>query len=1103
MKLKLTCFFLFIIGAIHAQLLSWNPEFTGDNGNIVITMDANFGNKGLLGNLASDVYVHTGVITNLSTSASDWKYVKFNQNFTTPNPSLQAVSLGNNRWQFTITNIRSYYGVPANESILKISILFRNGTGTRVQRNGDGSDMYIPLTEPPATLQVRVTNPFREPRFTPVASGLCKSVGEAIAIEAKSSETAQLRILYNGNVLNTVNGTSVTANPTINAAGLQTIIAEASIAGATPTFTFSGNGAWSTPANWSGGQVPPATIPAGTEVIINPTVGGSCTLDVNSTTVRFSAGSKLTVANGANFTINGNFSYPAESAFTGGQIVVRDTIQFFVAAPTPVADLPAGVAPNGATYLNGGTSATLVLYAPNKSNIVVVGDFNDWTPTLSSQMNRTPDGLRYWTTINGLTPGQEYAYQYIIDCNLKLADYNAEKILDPFNDAQIPSLTYPNLKPYPTGKTTDIVSVLQPGKPQYNWVNNSFVRPDKRNLMTYELLIRDYANPGNFQSVINNLQELASLGINTLKLMPFTEFENNNSWGYNPSYMFAVDKAYGTENKLRELIDSCHGRGIAVVLDMVLNHQFGQSPMVRMYYDETNNKPAANSPWFNPDARHPFNVGFDMNHEAPATIEFVENVMKRWLTDFRIDGFRWDLSKGFTQTNNPNDVNAWSAYDQSRINIWNRIYGQSQTIAPGCYMILEHLGSDAEEAELAKIGMLLWAKMTNEFNQSSMGYTNNSDFGRAYHTARWSSFGGNNVPLLMAYAESHDEERLFHRNRRFSNQAGNSTPPWFHNPGDVLTSAGARRMQQVAAFLFTIPGPKMLWQFGEYGYDASINMCENYTTPANDGCRTARKPLVTAMPSNFNSTTVPPGGYTFSNYKNNANRSSIRDAYARIIRLRTRNTDYLPTFTTNDVSYNLGNSFKWQIIQSNNLRMVVIGNFDVFQQTGTVNFPTTGTWQVYAHNVEGQTFPSINGNLNATTMNVTTNNQGFNMAPGTFIVFIDRPAMLTFNIDAFDASLASGAIQLNWSVDSEENIAGYEIERSIDGWNYEVIGTAATQVNLSKMPSGISRKFTDADKAIVYGEKPAYYRVKVIDKKGESAYTSTQLIDPQQRFTKK
>jgi hypothetical protein len=375
-----------------------------------------------------------------------------------------------------------------------------------------------------------------------------------------------------------------------------------------------------------------------------------------------------------------------------------------------------------------------------------------------------------------------------------------------------------------------------------------------------------------------------------------------------------------------------------------------------------------------------------------------------------------------------------------------------------------------------------------------MGFLQNSNFERAYHTTRWTAFGGNNIPHLVAYAESHDEERLMYKNRRFGNERfpPAPNPPAYYSTRTV--EEGSRRMQQVAGFLFTIPGPKMLWQHGEFGYDASINMCENFTTPANDGCRTSPKPPVTAMPNPYYSTTVPSG--TPLNYKENASRNSIRDIYSQVIRLRTKNGSYLPTFKTNNVSFGLGGAFKWQVIQSNELRIVVVGNFDIVPQTGSVTFPTTGTWYVYAHNVT-TSFGSINGNLNANTMNVSTANQSFNLLPGTFMVLIDRPAVLAFNLNSFEANLAAGSVELNWKVDGEQHVAGYEIERSFDGLNFEVVSTREGRTGLP----GSKYTFADANRTVVYGNQPVHYRLRVNDNKGEHIYSNTVVVDPTQSWS--
>ncbi|MBD0284004.1 MAG: hypothetical protein ICV79_01105 [Flavisolibacter sp.] len=109
-------------------------------------------------------------------------------------------------------------------------------------------------------------------------------------------------------------------------------------------------------------------------------------------------------------------------------------------------------------------------------------------------MNRTPDGQKFWIRLEGLTAGAEYAFQYDTDDALHIANPYVEKVLDSYNnnDQNISSVTYPNLKPYPSGKTTGIVGIIQTASPTYNWAVNNFNQPDKRGLVIYELLVRDF-----------------------------------------------------------------------------------------------------------------------------------------------------------------------------------------------------------------------------------------------------------------------------------------------------------------------------------------------------------------------------------------------------------------------------------------------------------------------------------------------------------------------------------------------------------------------------------------------------------------------------------
>ncbi|HEX4875345.1 MAG TPA: hypothetical protein VFV31_01655, partial [Chitinophagaceae bacterium] len=239
MKKIFTIFFpLLIVGGwINAQVLTWTPAFPKDNDNIIVTMDATKGNLGLNNYTpASDVYVHVGVITNLSTSASDWRYVRFT--WATTNVAAQATSLGSNRWQYTISNPRTFFSVPAGETILKIAILFRSGNGNLKQANTDGSDMYIPVYT--TTIATKFSVPPFQPTFIPTPEPISKQVGDNISLTAIANNTADNMKLYlNGTVIQNANNVNtISATPTLNTAGNQTIVAEATQFGTTRTDTL-------------------------------------------------------------------------------------------------------------------------------------------------------------------------------------------------------------------------------------------------------------------------------------------------------------------------------------------------------------------------------------------------------------------------------------------------------------------------------------------------------------------------------------------------------------------------------------------------------------------------------------------------------------------------------------------------------------------------------------------------------------------------------------------------------------------------------------------------------------------------------------------------
>ncbi len=616
------------------------------------------------------------------------------------------------------------------------------------------------------------------------------------------------------------------------------------------------------------------------------------------------------------------------------------------------------------------TKATLVLDAPFKDFVYVAGSFNNWQPTSAFAMKKDASTGKFWLELTGLTSGTKYTYQYWVvettpiansPAMVKTADPYSTLVLSPFDDPTIPAVSYPNLPAYPTGQERE-VTVLQTGQTPYNWstATANFVKPAKEKLVVYELLVRDFDANRNYQAVIDKLDYFKNLKINAIQLMPVMEFEGNESWGYNTAFHLALDKFYGTSDKLKELIDKCHQNGIAVILDVALNHAFGRNPMLRMWMNDPDRdgwgSPSAENPYFNTLAKHSYSVGEDFNHQQARTQNYTKRVVKHWIEEFKIDGFRWDLTKGFTQNCSANNESCTNAYQQDRVDLLKSYADYSWSLDPSHYVIFEHLGTDAEEREWAnyKNGIMLWGKMTSEYNELSMGFASN--ISRMNSASR-----GFTNHRLMGYPESHDEERLMYKNIQF----GNSSNP-AHNVKTLNTALS--RMSAIGAVSLLVPGPKMIWHFGELGYDDSIFTCNNGTvnlpTDATSGdCKLDKKPQLQWT----------------NNWLTNANRSKIYSDWAKMIRLKTEEPVFSGTATiTNSSSLLQTIKITDASLPSTSLKdVVIIANFDVTSKSVPTGFPYSGEWFNLMDN---------------SSLNVVNVNEAITVLPGQFKIFGNKQA---------------------------------------------------------------------------------------------------------------
>ncbi len=618
------------------------------------------------------------------------------------------------------------------------------------------------------------------------------------------------------------------------------------------------------------------------------------------------------------FTTTGNHSLKI-TATTNGE-TKQATTSIFIKSPTQNLPKPTGI--TYGTTINSDNSVSFLLKAPEKETVFLMGDFNNWK--LNSTYQLTKDGDDFWITLPDLEPNTEYAYQYLIDYSIKVCDPYSENILDPWTDKYIKKGNYPDLKEYPFNLTEGYVSTFKINETPYTWEVVDFTKPAQDNLVIYELHIRDFTKSDSFKEAITKLDYLENLGINAIELMPINQFEGTDSWGYNPALYMALDKAYGTKNDFKKFVDECHRRSIAVLVDVVFNHSFNQSPMTQMYWDATNNKPAANNPWYHVNHNLVDNTaahwGSDFNHESPYTTAFFKDVLSYWMTEYKVDGFRFDFTKGMSNTIYTGKDNWANTYDQSRIDILKNYadYVWAQNSDNKAYVIFEHLADNSEEKVLANHGIMLWANMNHTFNQNTKGANSNTDISWISYKER-----GWNNPNVVGYMESHDEERIMYNNLQFGNSVGNYT---VKNLSTALS-----RMETAGAFLFGIPGPKMIWQFGELGYDKSID----------ENGRVGRKPILWE-------------------YKNDNARKQVYNTWATFIKFKQT----IPAFSSTNFDLNGTGLTKSILLKHTDGDVLIVGNFDLVEKSFNVTFSQTGTWYEYFTGAE----KSINTN---TVQNIT------------------------------------------------------------------------------------------------------------------------------------
>ena len=429
-------------------------------------------------------------------------------------------------------------------------------------------------------------------------------------------------------------------------------------------------------------------------------------------------------------------------------------------------------APDAAPATDGGV--TFRVWAPAASAARVQGDFGD--------REMAPDDAGAFTArVDEARPGHRYHFTLRSgDRTLTRVDARARQLRD--------------------GESV----VVDPGA--YAWRAPAFAPPALRETVLYELHVGSFsvapgARGGTFASAAARLDELADLGVNAIELMPVTEFNSGVTWGYSPRHWFAPNAAYGTPDDLRALVDAAHARGIAVVLDLVVNHYTGNSAAPLFCYD--GDCPAGTfGPYFFRDAMYrstPWGPRPDFAR-AEVADALVESVAQ-WLREYRVDGFRWD------SVSNIRGVDGVGAVPGGR-ELLLRANALTRALRPGALVIAEDLkGLDAITRPAGAGGFgfdTQWDGFVYDVERIVAGASDDARDMGALQGILVGRYNGDPFQRVIG-TENHDTVGN-----------GGARVPQRVDAGDAGSYAARKRSMLAAALMLTAPGVPMLFMGQEH-----------------------------------------------------------------------------------------------------------------------------------------------------------------------------------------------------------------------------------------------------------------------------------------------
>jgi len=420
------------------------------------------------------------------------------------------------------------------------------------------------------------------------------------------------------------------------------------------------------------------------------------------------------------------------------------------------------------------------VWAPNASDVSVVGDFNEWD---WSKNTMARDKMGCWfADVPEANLGQEYRFEISNGSDRFLR-------VDPYTKAVVNSVG--------NGIIADL---------GFDWGDDQYSLPPRNEIVIYEMHIGTFhmkhaGSPATFDDAIEKLDHLVSLGINVVEIMPCAEFAGDLSWGYNPAHLFAVEEIYGGPIGLKRFIRACHLRGIGVILDVVYNH-FGPSDLSLWQFDgwSENGKGGiyfyndwkSTTPWG--DTRP--------DYGRQEVRRYILDNARYWLQEFRIDGLRLDMTLFIRHVSGNGDPageipEGWSLAQAINDMVHNDF--------PGKIMIAEDLQNSDYLTKITSDGGagfdLQWdARFVHPIRRMVSTPNDQERSTQTLVSAANASYNGDCFQRVI-YSESHDE--VANGKARVTTEVNASNPTGWH---------AKKRSTLAAAIAMTSPGVPMLFQ---------------------------------------------------------------------------------------------------------------------------------------------------------------------------------------------------------------------------------------------------------------------------------------------------